>query len=96
MKVIRPQSTEGEYNEDQRANSVYICFLGLFFAGQSLGTELLIYPARNQSKDQMEKDKYDCYLWAKSQTGFDPMQTHTTTEQPAGCGSAVKDTNRPS
>jgi hypothetical protein len=31
-----------------------------------------IYPAKGQSAQQQEKDKYECYVWAKNQTGFDP------------------------
>ena len=44
--------------------------------------ELMIYPAKGQSNDQMEKDKYECYTWAKGQTGFDPMQMPTATSAP--------------
>ena len=32
-----------------------------------------IFPAKGQSEQQMEKDKYSCYGWAKNQTGYDPM-----------------------
>jgi hypothetical protein len=42
----------------------------------------IVYPANGQSQDQMEKDKYQCYSWAKNQTGFDPMKTPTTTTGP--------------
>ncbi len=42
----------------------------------------IVYPAKGQSEDQMEKDKYQCYSWAKNQTGFDPMKTPTTTSAP--------------
>ena len=42
----------------------------------------IVYPAKGQSQDQMEKDKYQCYSWAKNQTGFDPMKTPTTTSGP--------------
>ena len=35
--------------------------------------DLVVYPAKGQSNDQMEKDKFECYSWAKGQTGFDPM-----------------------
>ena len=45
-------------------------------------TELIIYPSKNQSNEQMEKDKFQCYTWAKGQTGFDPMQRATTTTAP--------------
>ncbi|MBW1860197.1 MAG: glycine zipper family protein, partial [Deltaproteobacteria bacterium] len=44
--------------------------------------ELVIYPAQGQSKEQMEKDKFECYTWAKEQTGFDPMETPKATEAP--------------
>jgi len=33
-----------------------------------------IYPAKGQSAQLQDKDKYQCYGWAKGQTGFDPMQ----------------------
>lgn len=44
----------------------------LFFFGTALAQEPVIYPARGQSQKQMEKDKFECYSWAKDQTGFDP------------------------
>ena len=44
-------------------------------AGQASGQDLIVYPAKGQSQKQMEKDKFDCYSWAKQQSGFDPMQT---------------------
>jgi hypothetical protein len=50
--------------------------------------EPIIYPAKGQSKNQLEKDKYSCYSWAKKQTGFDPMQapapSAAATAQPKG------------
>jgi len=35
-------------------------------------TEVYFYPNRGQSAAQQERDRYECYLWAKKQTGFDP------------------------
>ena len=50
--------------------------------------EPIVYPAKGQSADKMEKDKYSCYSWAKKQTGFDPMQapapSAAATSQPQG------------
>jgi hypothetical protein len=50
--------------------------------------EPIVYPAKGQSKDTMEKDKYACYQWAKEQTRFDPMQapaqSAAATTQPKG------------
>lgn len=42
----------------------------------------VIYPAKGQSPEQLEKDKYACYTWAKGQTGFDPMQAGSTPQAP--------------
>jgi outer membrane lipoprotein SlyB len=42
----------------------------------------IIYPAKGQSQEQMDKDKYECYTWAKGQTGFDPMQAGLTSQAP--------------
>ncbi len=57
-------------------------FLATLFAGPVLAQEVVIYPAKGQNQDQMEKDKYECYRWAKEQTGFDPMQPPQATEAP--------------
>ena len=57
-------------------------FLATFFAGPALAQEPIIYPAKGQSQDQMEKDKFECYSWGKKESGFDPMQPPQATEAP--------------
>ena len=39
--------------------------------GSSIG--IYSYPTQNQSPDQQSKDDYDCFTFAKGQTGYDPM-----------------------
>ena len=51
-------------------------------AGASLAQEVIVYPAKGQSAEQTEKDKYECYQWAKGQTGFDPMAPPTASTPP--------------
>jgi hypothetical protein len=34
-----------------------------------------ITPKNGQSSDQIGRDRYDCYVWAKQQSGFDPAQS---------------------
>ncbi|MCK5121563.1 MAG: hypothetical protein KAQ91_06245 [Methylococcales bacterium] len=46
----------------------------MFFTGSVLAREFMIYPAQGQSNEQMEGDKFQCYGWAKNNSGFDPMQ----------------------
>ena len=35
-------------------------------------TEIYFYPTKGQSAAQQDRDRYECYLWTKKQTGFDP------------------------
>lgn len=34
---------------------------------------LYIFPSDGQTKEQQEKDEFDCYKWAVEQSGVDPM-----------------------
>ncbi len=52
------------------------------FTGSLLAQELMIYPKENQSQEQQEQDKFQCYSWARGETGFDPMAPPTATEPP--------------
>ena len=62
---------------------VLICFaLALLPPLFAQAQDPIVYPAKGQSNEQVEKDKYECYNWAKQQTGFDPMQVPTTTSAP--------------
>jgi len=47
--------------------------------GALTAQELMIYPAKGQSSQQQEKDQFECYGFAKGQSGFDPMAPPTTT-----------------
>lgn len=37
-------------------------------------TQVFFYPSGGQSREQQDRDRYECYLWAVKQTGFDPSQ----------------------
>ena len=51
---------------------------GLFASGLSLAaSSLFIYPTKGQDAQQQEKDKFDCYQWARQNTGIDPAQIST-------------------
>ena len=43
----------------------------------------MIYPAKGQTKEQMDKDEADSYVWAKQQSGYDPMAAASQAQQPA-------------
>jgi predicted lipid-binding transport protein (Tim44 family) len=64
-----------------------------FITGIALSQDVYIYPNKGQSKDQMEQDKFQCYTWAKDQTGFDPMKAPAATapqSETSVAGGAVK------
>lgn len=60
-------------------------------------TTVYFYPTRGQSKEQQDRDRYECYLWAKKKTGFDPGQSQLAPHQrvevtpaaPPGSGAAT-------
>ncbi len=65
----------------------YVLFLfmvGLCFttADHAFAEDMYVYPQKGQSNEQMEKDKYECYGWAKKQTGFDPMEAPKASAPP--------------
>jgi hypothetical protein len=35
-------------------------------------TDVYAYPQNNQTRDQQERDRYECNAWAVQQSGFDP------------------------
>lgn len=37
-----------------------------------LATEVYYFPMKEQSIEQQDRDRFECYLWAKRETGFDP------------------------
>ena len=51
-------------------------------ASSALAADPIIYPKKGQSSQQLEKDKYDCYQWAKKETGFDPLAPATASTPP--------------
>jgi len=58
-----------------------VCF-AMLAGGVVSAQELVVYPAKGQSNDQMEQDKFACYTWAKNESGFDPMAPPTATAPP--------------
>src|SRR4051812_17929921 len=47
-------------------------------------TNPMIYPARGQSQEQLEKDKAEAHAWATQQTGYDPVAAAVRSQQNKG------------
>jgi len=66
-------------------------------AAEPVPTRIVVYPAQGQSPEQLERDRYDCHVWAVQQTGFDPSRSGVPPGQrvvvepatPPGAGTAV-------
>ncbi len=39
---------------------------------------LFVYPAKGQTQTRLEQDRYDCHVWARQQSGFDPTSLAMT------------------
>lgn len=44
--------------------------------------DFFVFPSQGQSPEQMERDKVECQIWARQQTGFDPLATPSATTPP--------------
>jgi hypothetical protein len=42
-----------------------------------------VYPRNGQNADQQARDRYDCYRFAVTQSGFDPMRSAGAAAAPA-------------
>ena len=50
----------------------------LALARPSLAQDIYVYPAKGQSQEQQDRDRYECHSWAVKQTGFDPSRPQTS------------------
>jgi len=44
-------------------------------------TQVYFYPLKGQSAAQQDRDRYECYIWAKKQTGLDPSEPQLAPHQ---------------
>jgi outer membrane lipoprotein SlyB len=56
--------------------------LSLVLAARVHAQDLVVYPTKGQNSDQQQKDEFECYKWAKQQSGFDPMAAPQATAPP--------------
>jgi hypothetical protein len=88
VKIYNADSCSFFHNSKGGPMKRAVCFWALILMLSMIGgwamaqQDPIIYPAKGQSQEQMEKDKYECYSWAKQQTGFDPMQVPQASTPP--------------
>ena len=62
--------------------SIFIALTLIAWAGLAIGQDLMIFPNNGQSAEQQSADEFECYKWAKGESGFDPMETPTASAPP--------------
>lgn len=65
-----------------KSRIVWTVIFGLSVAATAVQADLFVYPQKGQSGEQTDKDKFECYNWAKENSGFDPMARPTATTAP--------------
>lgn len=68
----------------------------IFISSFTLGQELIIYPSDGQSKEQQNSDEGECFIWARDNSGYDPLNAeipiveNTQTTAPQRRGGAIR------
>ena len=65
---------KGPHTMQRQLLAAGLCALGVSCALAAAAPMPVIYPAKNQSAAQTDRDKLSCYDWSRGQSGFDPMQ----------------------
>ena len=69
-------------NTRRKTLLVLALLVASFGLSPALGSDVIIYPAKGQSPDQQNRDRYECHTWAVQQTGFDPTKPQTAQPPP--------------
>ena len=67
-----------------------VLFSLIIYAGFAMAQNPIIYPAKGQSNEKMEQDKFQCYGWAKESSGHDPMQAAPSSQQSNESGGVIR------
>src|SRR5215831_21128111 len=76
-------------SSDLRVVVAIVALLLLALARPSLAQDIYVYPAKGQSQEQQDRDRYECHSWAVQQTGFDPSRDVAYTPAPQEPQSSV-------
>jgi len=58
-------------------------------ASETESVAIFVYPNHGQSDEQRDRDRYECYLWAVEQTGFDPSAVDPQVDETADYRRAI-------
>ncbi len=65
------------------ATAAFLAILSGSLVAPAKGQDMYIYPARGQTQDQQNRDRYECNNWAVQQSGYDPTRPDVYAAAPA-------------
>ena len=71
-----------------QSGMIVLVLIAVLLPGTVWAQDLFVFPAKGQSDEQMERDKFECYQWARKQTGFDPMKVPQASAPPSQTSSS--------
>lgn len=84
-------NTKAGFRASYRAVLLGVACAAAVYAAEPPTADVYVYPAKGQSPEQLDRDRYECYLWAVRESGFDPSrpgvpppQRVRVVERPAG------------
>ncbi len=67
-----------------RLAGLSMLLLAMPLAVPATAQNIIAYPERGQSREQQDRDRFDCYNWAVQQTGYNPQaQQYAATAPPS-------------
>jgi len=78
MVISTPQEAMSQVNIPQDTKSQGTNPQGTKENQETKLNKLIIYPAEGQSKKEQARDKYECYEWSRTESGFDPAVMQST------------------
>jgi len=70
----------------KKTTQASLSFLSAILLSGPILADPIIYPAQGQTNQQIEQDKYQCYSWAKNNSGFDPMNASASAAPQSSSG----------
>ncbi len=72
--------------------SIPLLLCALLLSGAAYSSDVMVYPANGQDKAQQQEDEGGCFVWAKNETGIDPMaaQAQAPTSSTKQSGGALR------
>ena len=91
--IARHHESEFFNEKVQKMRTKFIFPAGILAIAVSIGvanaSQLFVYPKNGQSAEQKDRDEYDCYKWAKENSGVNPNAPAQTAKPGERAGAVI-------